>query len=124
MVRDSHVDLNNCSLNYCTVLRTFMMKLLYLYMVKLSNSNYQRDGIALSDKLKGVCNKVAQHANILSFTKAGKKWDSMGSEFLVNLEVGPSKKQTVIRQFKIPIIETIKKISNNPVKLQLVPKKI
>jgi hypothetical protein len=42
-------------------------------MVKLSNSNYQRDGIALSDKLKGVYNKVAQHANILSFTKPGKK---------------------------------------------------
>lgn len=47
----------------------------------------------------------------------------MGSEFLVNLEVGPSKKPTVIRQFKIPIIETIKKISNFPVKLRLVRKK-
>jgi hypothetical protein len=101
-----------------------MMKLLYLYMVKLSNSNYQRDGIALSDKLKVGCNKIAQHANILSFSKPGKKWDSMGSEFLVNLQVGPSKKQTAIRQFKIPIIETIKKISNIPVKFQLVRKKI
>lgn len=101
-----------------------MMKLLYLYMVKLSNSNYQRDGISLSDKLKMFCNKAAKHANILTFTKPGKNWDSMGSEFLVNLEVGPSKKQTVIRQFKIPIIETIKKISNIPVKLQLVRKKI
>jgi hypothetical protein len=55
-----------------------MMKLLYLYMVKLSTTNYHRDGISLSDKLKGVCNKVAQHANILSFTKPGKKKDSVG----------------------------------------------
>jgi hypothetical protein len=118
------MDLNNCSHKNCAVLRTFMMKLLYLYMVKLSNSDYQRDGIALSDKQKQVCNKVAQHANILSFNKPGKKLDSVGSEFLVNLELGPSKKPTVIRQFKIPIIETIKTISNVPVKLQLVRKKI
>ena len=124
LVRDSQMDLNNCSHKNCAVLRTFMMKLLYLYMVKLSNSDYQRDGIALSDKQKQVCNKVAQHANILSFNKPGKKLDSVGSEFLVNLELGPSKKPTVIRQFKIPIIETIKTISNVPVKLQLVRKKI